>query len=319
MSEEQQPRAERRQETGQQGVGQQNNAADRAVQFIAHSGTINVHQATPADPAPAVAAAEPKRRRLRRAIVLTSTGAGAAAVALVVGTLAWTGSGPFDRVEETGDARGLTTAVESTSPSASPSPSATATATASRTASSASPGTEPTVEKPAKELAEPAPSSAPTEKRTSPSVDFTEQANTHCGTFRDIVHSSAIKIRACSQVNPDRRTATFGMQVWNTGVKPVTVSTMVKQFRSGAQADCPGMSSPRRKIDINPGDSWWSDLSLCGAEGLDFEPFQAVAYAVEDPAGNMDPTSPMGVNSISLTLNDKGQVLCKYGNAWTPC
>ncbi|CAM5619320.1 hypothetical protein STENM327S_05539 [Streptomyces tendae] len=132
------------------------------------------------------------------------------------------------------------------------------------------------------------------------------------------MHSSAIKIRACSQVNPDRRTATFGMQVWNTGVKPVTVSTMVKQFRSGAQADCPGMSSPRRKIDINPGDSWWSDLSLCGAEGLDFEPFQAVAYAVEDPAGNMDPTSPMGVNSISLTLNDKGQVLCKYGNAWTP-
>ncbi|WP_030183851.1 hypothetical protein [Streptomyces violaceorubidus] len=319
MSEEEQPRAERRQEAGQQGGGQQNNAAGRAVQFIAHSGTINVHQATPADPAPAVAAADPKRRRPRRSIVLTSTGAGVAAVALVVGTLAWTGSGPFDRVEETADARGVTAAVESKSPSAPSSPSATATSTPSSTPSSASPSAEPTVEKPAKERAEPAPTSAPTQTRTSPSVDFTEQANTHCGGFRDVLKSSAIKMRACSQVNPDRRTATFGMQVWNTGVAPVTVSTMVKQFRSGARADCPGMPSPGRKIYINPGDSWWSDLGLCGAEDLDLESFQAVAYAVEDPAGTMDPTSSRGVNSISLALNEKGQVLCKYGNNWPPC
>ncbi len=153
---------------------------------------------------------------------------------------------------------------------------------------------------------------------TTPSRPFSGP-DLHCGSWRSAVQGSPLQVRVCTRLNVAGASATFGMQVKNTGAEQVTVVALVK-YHDGATKSCPQRSSPWRGISLAPRGSWWSDMGQCSVSGLEGVSFQGAAWAMADPDGTTDPQLGAAKYSPNIHYNADGEPLCRTSEGtWPPC
>ncbi|MFD0900725.1 serine/threonine-protein kinase [Actinomadura sediminis] len=250
------------------------------------------------------AAPEPSRKPGRRGIRVA---AAAAAVALVAG--AAYAIAPALKGEEASNAsEGPTEAARTNAAPAPPAASAAPPPTRSSKASPTARENTPNATRPSTRRA----------NRTTPSLPFSGP-NLHCGSWRSAVHGSPLQVRACTRLNVAGTSATFGMQVKNTGNEQLNVVALVK-YHDGATKNCPQRSSPWRGISLAPRGSWWSDMGQCSVSGLTGASFQGAAWAMADPNGTTDPQLGTVKYSPNIHYNADGEPLCRTSDGkWPPC
>lgn len=99
--------------------------------------------------------------------------------------------------------------------------------------------------------------------------------NSRCGRLR---YANGLAWSPCTRVGSPK--LAFAVQMSNVGDKPVTVKAKLAYVRAAVAYDCPGTWGTGVQVEVPPGDTVTSPLTVCTVAKLPATAFQAKAWVI---------------------------------------